>query len=400
MMRRQLSILVSGAGIAGPTLAYWLLRAGFAPTLIERASHFREGGYMIDFWGEGFDVAEKMNLLPQLREIGYYFDRLKFVDERGRTRSELGGGAFRGALGERFISLQRGDLARAIFDTITGKIEMIFDDSITAIREDPSGVDVSFERSSPRRFDLVIGCDGLHSAVRHVVFGSEQQFEKFLGYYAASFLTTDYPHREELTYVSYGAPGRQISRYALRDNRSAFLFVFSQNHPFPTHPHESAAKQIVSKIFSNDRWIEVPEILKRMDTCDEFYFDSVSQIQMPAWSRGRTALVGDAAYCPSLLAGEGAAFAMAGACVLAGELHRANGDYEQAFKNYEELLRGFIQSKQRTAERFAASFAPATWFGLSVRDFVLRLADCFLPFGKWLTRKMVGDSFHVPDYSF
>lgn len=206
-MRRQLSILVSGAGIAGPTLAYWLLRAGFAPTLIECAPHFRKGGYMIDFWGAGFDVAEKMNLLPRLREIGYHFDRLKFVDELGRTRSELGGRAFRGALGERFISLQRGDLARAIFDKVTDKIEIIFHDSITAIREDPSGLDVSFERSSPRRFDLVVGCDGLHSAVRQVVFGSEQQFEKFLGYYAASFLTTDYPHREELTYVSFGAPG-------------------------------------------------------------------------------------------------------------------------------------------------------------------------------------------------
>jgi 2-polyprenyl-6-methoxyphenol hydroxylase-like FAD-dependent oxidoreductase len=325
---------------------------------------------------------------------------LKFVDERGRTRSELGSRALRGALGERFISLQRGDLARAIFDTITDKIEIIFDDSITAIREDPSGLDVSFERSSPRRFDLVVGCDGLHSGVRHIVFGSEQQFEKFLGYYAASFLTTGYPHREELTYVSYGAPGRQISRYALRDDRSAFLFVFSQNRPFATHPHQGAAKQIVSEIFFNDRWIEIPDILKRMNTSDEFYFDSVSQIQMPAWSRGRTALVGDAAYCPSLLAGEGAAFAMAGAYVLAGELQRANGDYGQAFKNYEKQLRHFIKRKQLSAERFAASFAPATWFGLSVRDFVLRLADSYLPFGKWLTRKMVGDSFHLPDYSF
>src|SRR5689334_1101810 len=172
MMRRQRSVLISGSGIAGPTLAYWLLRAGLMPTLIERAPHFRQGGYMIDFWGAGFDVAEKMNLLPRLREVGYYFDRLKFVDERGRTRSELGGRVFRSALGERFISLQRGDLARAIFDTIAGEIEIIFDDSIANIREDPSGLDVSFERSSPRRFDLVVGCDGLHSAVRHIVFGA------------------------------------------------------------------------------------------------------------------------------------------------------------------------------------------------------------------------------------
>jgi 2-polyprenyl-6-methoxyphenol hydroxylase-like FAD-dependent oxidoreductase len=199
--------------------------------------------------------------------------------------------------------------------------------------------------------------------------------------------------------VSYGAPGRQISRYALRDNRSAFLFVFSRDRPFPNHPHERAAKQIVREVFSSDRWIEIPEILERMNACGEFYFDSVSQIWMPAWSHGRTVLVGDAAYCPSLLAGEGAALAMAGAYVLAGELHRANGDYKQAFKAYEKQLRAFIESKQHSAERFAASFAPATRFGLSVRDLVLRAAGLYLPLGKWLIRKMVGDQFALPDYS-
>jgi 2-polyprenyl-6-methoxyphenol hydroxylase-like FAD-dependent oxidoreductase len=398
-MGRERSVLISGAGIAGPTLAYWLLRAGFAPTLIERAPCFRQGGYMIDFWGVGFDVAEKMNLLPRLREIGYHFNRIKFVDETGETRSELGGRVFRGALGERFISLQRGDLARAIFDSISDKMEIIFDDSITAIREDSSGLDVSFEHSSARRFDIVVGCDGLHSVVRQIAFGQEQEFEKFLRYYAASFLTPDYPYREELTYVSYGAPGRQISRYALRGNRSAFLFVFSRDRPFKEHPHEDAAKQIVRETFSRDKWIEIPAILERMNACEEFYFDSVSQIRMPTWSRGRTVLLGDAAYCPSLLAGEGAAFAMAGAYILAGELRRANGDHVTAFNAYEESLHGFIESKQRSAERLASSFAPATRFGLSVRDLVLRAGELMLPLGKWLIRKMVGNSLTLPRYA-
>ena len=245
----------------------------------------------------------------------------------------------------------------------------------------------------------MVGCDGLHSVVRQIAFGQEQQFEKFLGYYAASFLTTDYPHREELTYVSYGEPGRQISRYALRGNRSAFLFVFSRERPFPEHPHGARAKQIVRDTFSNDKWIETSELLERMNTCDEFYFDSVSQIQMPVWSRGRTVLLGDAAFCPSLLAGEGAAFAMTGAYILAGELNRTQGDHLAAFKSYEEKLRGFIESKQQRAEHFAASFAPATQFGLRMRDLILRAADSFLPLGKWLVRTMVGDSLQLPDYS-
>jgi 2-polyprenyl-6-methoxyphenol hydroxylase-like FAD-dependent oxidoreductase len=368
--------------------------------LVENAPGFREGGYMIDFWGEGFDVAEKMNLVPQLRGIGYEFNRIKFVDENGRTRSELGGRAFRGALGERFISLQRGDLARSIFKEIAHRMEIVFDDSITDIQQTDSCVDVSFRRSAARQFDLVIGCDGLHSAVRRLAFGEAKQFERFLGYYAASFLTSNYPHREELTYVSYGAPGRQVSRYALRGNRSAFLFVFSRNQPFATHPAEDSAKEIVRGIFSSDQWIEMPEILERMEECHDFYFDSVSQIRMPVWSQRRIALVGDAAFCPSLLAGEGAALAMAGAYVLAGELFRANGDCNQAFPSYEKKLHGFVQTKQSSAERFAASFAPETRFGLYARDLLLRAADAFLPLGKWLTRKMVGDSLSLPDYSF
>ncbi len=391
------SVLVSGAGIAGPTLAYWLWRRGFQPTLIERAPRFREGGYMIDFWGVGLDTAERMDLLPRLREVGYVIDYIKFVDDRGRTRSEMGGEVFRRSLGDRFISLPRGDLARAIFDTIVGEIEVVFEESVTAIREDSLGVEVSFERSASRRFDLVAGCDGLHSTVRRAVFGPENQVEKYLGYYTASFLTVDYPHRAERTYLSYGAPGRQISRYALRGNRTAFFFIFARDPRLVGHPGRSDVKKILKETFAGDRWIEIPEILERLEQCDDIYFDSVSQIRMPRWSCGRTALVGDAAYCPSLLAGEGAAFAMAGAYILAGELQRANGNHSNAYPAYENRFRGFIERKQRGAERFAASFAPRTRFGLFVRDLVLR-ASSFRPIGDWLMRQFVADQFALPDY--
>ena len=391
------SVLISGAGIAGPTLAYWLRRRGFVPTLIEHAPRFREGGYMIDFWGIGFDVAERMNLVPQLRQIGYSFNRIKFVDEKGRPRSEFGGDALRRLLGDRFISLPRGDLAKAIFDSVAENTEIIFDDSVTAIREDSSGVEVIFERSSPRRFDLVVGCDGLHSTARELVFGSADQFEKYLGYYAASFLTNDYPRREELTYLSYGAPGRQVSRYALRDNKSAFLFVFRKDRPFPGQFSTDEAKAIVHETFAKDDWIEIPEILQRMESCDHFYFDAVSQIHMPQWWKGRIVLAGDAAHCPSLLAGEGAALAMAGAYILAGELEQADGDYPRAFRAYEQRFRPFIERKQRAAEGFAGSFAPRTRFGLFIRDLVLRAAS-FQLVGDWLMRRFVADRFELPSY--
>src|ERR687892_366520 len=395
---RQKSVLVSGAGIAGPALAYWLQHWGFEPVLIERAAQFREGGYMIDFWGVGFDVAERINLIPQLRDVGYLIDRVKFVDERGRTRSGFDAEMLRRTLGNRFFSLPRGDLARAIFDTVADKIETIFGDSITAIHESPDGVDVQFEQGDARRFDLVAGCDGLHSAVRQIAWGQEKEFEKYLGYYCASFITANYPHREERAYTSYAEPGRQISRYALRGDRTAFLLIFARGQPLSRSPDQAYAKAILREKFEHDRWTEAPEILQRLETCDDLYFDSVSQIRIPSWSKGQIVLVGDAAYCPSLLAGERAGFALAGAYLLAGELQRASGDHLVAYRVYEERFRAFIERKQKSARQFANSFTPKPRLGLFVRDLVLRLT-AFPPVSDWLMRRFAIDRFELPDYS-
>ena len=391
------SVLISGAGIAGPALAYWLLKRGFQPTLLERAERFREGGYMIDFWGVGYDVAERMNLIPRLRDAGYLIDRIKFVDERGQLRSGFDAKMLRRALCNRFFSLPRGDLARAIFDTVADKIETLFDDTITAISENADGVEVQFEHGRPRRFDLLIGCDGLHSAVRQIARDHEKEFEKYLGYYCASFITTNYPHREEQTYTSYAEPGRQISRYALRGGRTAFLFIFAREQPLTETPDLPGAKAMLRDTFKHDRWIEVPEILERLETCNDLYFDSVSQIRMPSWSGGRITLVGDAAYCPSLLAGEGAGFALAGAYILAGELQQANGDHVVAYRAYERRFRPFIERKQKSAAQFATSFTPKTRLGLFVRDLVLRFT-AFPLVSNWLMRRFVTDRYQLPDY--
>src|SRR5262249_14570968 len=156
--------------------------------------------------------------------------------------------------------------AQAIFDTVADKIEIIFGDSITAICEDPTGIDVQFQYHHPRRFDLAAGCDGLHSVVRELMWGGEKNFVNYLGYYCASFITTNYPHREEKTYTSYAEPGRQISRYALRGGRTAFLFTFAFKQIFEQHPDSETAKAILRKTFEGDCWTEVPEILKRLET--------------------------------------------------------------------------------------------------------------------------------------
>ena len=204
------TVLVSGLGIAGPTVAYWLRRYGFTPTIVERAPAPRTGGYMIDFWGVGYDVAERMLLVPAIQRDGYRMDELRLVNHNGRRIGGVNASVFAAAADGRFTSLPRGDLAQDIIGHLQRDVEIVFDDSIAQIAEERNGVVVSFERAQARRFDLVIGADGLHSTVRHVVFGAIP--EHFLGYNVAAFSVDAYPHRDEGVYVSYALPGRQAAR--------------------------------------------------------------------------------------------------------------------------------------------------------------------------------------------
>lgn len=392
------SILISGAGVAGPTLAYWLLKYGFVPTIVEKAPSFREGGYIIDFWGLGFDIAERMKILPALRSRGYFAEEIRIVDNNGKKVGGFSFNVFKSALGDRFLSITRGDLAATIFETISDKVEFIFDDSINSIREGTSNVFVTFEKSESRKFDLVIGADGLHSTVRRLVFGLEAQFEKQLGYYAAAFSTTDYKDRDENVYVCHSAPGKQIARFALRDNRTVFYLIFADcpgAHALRTNNAEST-KIAVEKIFADVGW-ETPIILERMSECNDLYCDAVSQIRMGTWHMGRVGLVGDAAYCPSLLAGQGAALAMLGSYVLAGELSRADGNYTVAFERYENLLGCLIRQKQKGAERMGSWFAPRTSLGILARNQFTRLLN--IPFvSKRVLNSSIADKLLLPDY--
>lgn len=391
------SVLICGTGIAGPAFAYWLKRYGFEPVLIEHARSFRDGGYMIDVWGTGYEILERYGLLDAATTRGYHFDRLKFVNANGREISGFGGEVFNGAFDNRFFSIRRGDLANVLFQTIAGKVETIYGTTIRALEEDDRGMRVELTNGSTRHFDLVIGADGLHSRVRELVFGPELSFEKYLGYCAASFITTDYPHRDEAAYVSFALPGRQISRYAMRENKTAFLLVFASDTPPRIAPRDLAAqKRLLRQKFDSDSW-ESREILERLDAVDELYFDPVSQIRMPQWTRGRAAVLGDAAYCPSLLAGAGSAFAMLGAYVLAGELHRARGDHRLAFPAYEGRLSDFLRRQQDNAVRFAGSFTPKTALGVFLRDCVLNMMN-ITPVGVWLTKQMLGELCPLPDY--
>jgi 2-polyprenyl-6-methoxyphenol hydroxylase-like FAD-dependent oxidoreductase len=268
---------------------------------------------------------------------------------------------------------------------------------VIRLEQDEAGVLVEFQSGHSERFDLVFGAGGLHSPIRNLLFGAESSFEKFLGYYAASYSVDDYPHQDPHVFVSHSSPGKQVSRYTLRDRRTVFLFVFSASEKLSiSHTNVQAQRQALKDEFAGVGW-ECPEMLRRLDDTTEIYFDAVSQIRMEKWSRNRSTLVGDACACPSLLAGQGSALAMAEAYVLAGELKLADGDHTIAFANYERTLHPVIETKQRAAQKFAKSFAPKTQAGIFLRNQVTRLMS--IPFVADLAMgNMFKDSLSLPQY--
>ncbi|MCB9846908.1 MAG: FAD-binding domain [Phycisphaeraceae bacterium] len=386
---------ISGAGVAGPTLAWWLLRCGHEPVLFEESEALRTGGYIIDFWGVGYGVAERMGILPELRERGYLVESLRLVNRRGGVITELGTGAFREMLGGRFLSIARGDIAATIFRACEG-VETRFARTIEAVEQREDAVRVRVSDGTEESFDLLIGADGLHSRVRELVFGPEREFERFLGFRVAAFTCAGYEPRNELVYVTYAEPGRHIARFALRDGRTMFLLVFREallDAPISTREEVCAA---LRGIFGSMGW-EADAVLARLDDAEDLYFDRVSQIRMDRWSQGRVALIGDAATCVSLLAGEGTGLAMAGAYTLAGELCRSGGDHVAAFGAFERRLRAELARKQRAALGFAGYFAPRTALGIFTRNMLTRAAG--LPvLGKALLKRTVDDRIELAEY--
>ena len=387
-------IAVSGAGVAGAALAHWLHRTGHTPTVIEQAPQFRTGGYMIDFWGVGYEVAKRMGIEDRVLTAGYQIERLRSVGPDGDVKADVHVDVFRRVLGDDFTSLPRGELAATVYGTIKDKVETIFDDSIASVEQRDDGVGLTFEKGAPRDFDLVIGADGLHSNVRRLVFGPEQNFEHYLGCKVAACVVDGYRPRDELAYVMYATPGRQLSRVALRDDRTMFLFVFRAGHP-SVSGSEVAPKDELRNEFGDVGW-EARDMLAALDDVDDLYFDVVSQIRMDHWSRDRVLLIGDAAGCISLLGGEGTGLAMTEAYVLAGELAPAEGDHRRAFAAYEARLRPFVKAKQAGAERFIGFFATKTRFGLWFRNLAMRTMN-FGPLATLLAGG-VRDDFELPDY--
>ena len=316
------SVLISGIGVAGPTLAYWLGKSGFRPTIIEHAPTLRSGGYVIDFWGLGYDIAERMGLSDKINHAGYHIREMRIVNGKGERITGFGTNVFRELTGGRYVTIGRSDLSRLLFEKIKNDTEIVFGDEIVGLREEANSVQVMFKHGGQRRFDLVIGADGLHSAVRRLVFGSQDRFEKRLGYIVAAFEVSGYRPRDEDVYVSYCQPGRMLGRVALKKDRTLFLFVFAKNNGARSDmSDQSSQKTLLRECLTMENG--KPHAFLPNWSVHRISISTASAKSKCHWSRGRVALVGDAAYCVSLLAGQGSALAMTGAYVLAGELAKA-----------------------------------------------------------------------------
>jgi 2-polyprenyl-6-methoxyphenol hydroxylase-like FAD-dependent oxidoreductase len=394
----DLEVLISGAGIAGPALAYCLRKHGFRPTVVERAPAPRPGGQAVDVRGAARTVIEWMGWMERVRAVALEQKGFACVDADGRVEArmptELFGGE--GIISE--LEILRGDLTRVFYDASAPVTAYLFDDTITRIDQDADGVTVAFERAATRRFDLVIGADGLHSTVRGLAFAPESRCVRPLGCYL-SWFTAPIDFDLDGWYLMHNAPGGRVA--SVRGGRvpgeSKISLAFRAESLAYDRRDLAQHKDILARRFAGVGW-QVPRMLAAMHDASDFVFDALGQVRLDGWTRGRIALLGDAAWCPTPLTGLGTSLALVGAYVLAGELAAAAGDHRIAFPRYDAVMKPYVTRGQQLAPGGVAGFAPNTAVGIWLRTASMRWMS------RWPLRPLVAGQFAkagdiaLPDY--
>ena len=339
-----MDILISGAGIAGLTSAYWLRRYGFNPTIVERAGSLVTGGYKIDVRGTALEVLGQMGALDAVIASSTQMQGAKLVDRDGNVIGELSGDEFGHRVGDD-LEIVRGTLCEILLAQVTG-VDVIYGDVIESITQSTDGAQVTFRNADARAFDLVLGADGLHSNVRQLAFGDESQFLRDLGMYLCVYSVPNYLQLDR-TEMQYSEVGRIAAIWATRDDPNAkACFGFAEADRQIDLHDRGQQEDALRSVYAGIGW-EVPRLLEFMPEATDWYFDVAAQVDLAEFARGRVALVGDAGYCASPMSGQGSSLALIGAYVLAGELAAASGDHEAAFAEYVRVMRPFITTNQQ-----------------------------------------------------
>ena len=362
-------VLIAGGGIAGLTLAHFLSRHGMASVVIERATDLRQEGYALDFFGIGYEVAERMGLLDRLCAEQIAFDALAYVNAQGHLIAKLDAALLHQVTGGKYLALMRPTLEEALYEALAGRVEMRFGRWCVAATPLAQAVEVTFNDGTTESFDLLIGADGVHSGTRALLFGPDEQFSRDLGYTVACYPLAD-RYGIGRAWNMYVEPGRLVA--ALCTPQAGELLAVFMHHSAKGQPVPREQRLAhLCEVFAGMGWL-TEQFLADAPACTPVFMDTFTQIQMPTWHQGRVALLGDACGCPTLLSGQGASLAMAGAYLLARALHEA-ATYQEAFQCYEQQMRPYVQAQQKNARRFARFFLPDTPLGVFLQQTVARV---------------------------
>jgi 2-polyprenyl-6-methoxyphenol hydroxylase-like FAD-dependent oxidoreductase len=400
-----MKVLISGASVAGPVLAYWLSRYGFEPTIVERTPEMRHGlgGHAVDLFGPGVEVARRMGRWDEIQAARTRIETMT-IERTGKRPVDVDLKRLYAGISDRHVEILRGELTKVLYAASRDTTEYVFGDSIASLQDDRNGVDVTFEQGAPRRFDLVIGADGMHSTVRRLAFGPEEPLRRPLGGYLAVFSMPDVfdVGNRMLMHASVDRLTGLYGVHQTGQNRTGFFFRAAHELRYD-YRDKAQQKALLANEFRDYGW-RVPQILEHLDAAEDFYFDAISQITLDTWQRGRIGLVGDAGFCPAPAVGGGTSLAIVTAYILAGELAAARSDLPSGLKNYEKTVRRMVELSRKIGPKVMKSIIPGSPTALRVFPHIAAIVPKFPTSVQrfiW-SQNAVGkalDAVPLPDYS-